>query len=55
MRLKTSGPMDGHAVGNIVIAGLWQLLDDPVEVLILLAVSWVRRARSPDVDRPAEY
>jgi len=29
MRLKTSGPMDGHAVGNIVIAGLWQLLDDP--------------------------
>ena len=33
MRLKTSGPMDGHAVGNIVIAGLWQLLDDPVEGL----------------------
>ena len=37
MRLKTSGPMDGHAVGNIVIAGLWQLLDDPVEGLDFVA------------------
>lgn len=36
MRLETDGPMNGHALGNILIAGLWQLLDDPVEGLDLV-------------------
>lgn len=38
LRLKTSGPLDGHALGNLLIVGLWQLLDDPVEGL-----DWVGR------------
>lgn len=38
MRLKTTGPLDGHALGNLLISGLWQLLDDPVEGL-----NWVGR------------
>ncbi|QPK80479.1 uridine diphosphate-N-acetylglucosamine-binding protein YvcK [Schaalia sp. ZJ405] len=38
LRLKTAGPLDGHALGNLLIAGLWQLLDDPVEGL-----EWVAR------------
>ncbi|WP_428639489.1 gluconeogenesis factor YvcK family protein [Schaalia sp.] len=37
-RLRTSGPLDGHALGNLLISGLWQLLDDPVEGL-----QWVAR------------
>ncbi|MDO4260073.1 MAG: uridine diphosphate-N-acetylglucosamine-binding protein YvcK [Actinomycetaceae bacterium] len=35
-RLVTQGPMDGHALGNLLIAGLWQLLDDPIEGLDLV-------------------
>lgn len=38
LRLHTSGPLDGHALGNLLIAGLWQLLGDPVEGL-----DWVAR------------
>ena len=38
MRLKTEGPLNGHALGNLLISGLWQLLDDPVEGL-----DWVGR------------
>lgn len=37
-RLETSGPLNGHALGNLLISGLWQLLDDPVEGL-----EWVAR------------
>ncbi len=37
-RLHTSGPLDGHALGNLLIAGLWQLLDDQIEGL-----DWVAR------------
>lgn len=29
-RFHSGGPMDGHAVGNLLILGLWQYLDDPV-------------------------
>lgn len=29
-RFTGSGPLGGHAVGNLLIAGLWQHLDDPV-------------------------
>lgn len=35
-RLKTTGPLDGHALGNLLIAGLWQLLGDQVEGLDLV-------------------
>lgn len=28
-RFVSDGPLDGHAVGNLLIAALWQLLDDP--------------------------
>ncbi|GAB2481336.1 uridine diphosphate-N-acetylglucosamine-binding protein YvcK [Luteococcus sediminum] len=32
-RFTGDGPLAGHAVGNLLIAGLWQHLDDPVEGL----------------------
>ena len=38
LRLDTTGPLNGHALGNLIISGLWQLLDDPVEGL-----DWVGR------------
>ncbi len=38
LRLHTTGPLDDHALGNLLIAGLWQLLGDPVEGL-----DWVAR------------
>ena len=38
LRLDTTGPLNGHALGNLLISGLWQLLDDPVEGL-----DWVGR------------
>ena len=38
LRLDTTGPLNRHALGNLLISGLWQLLDDPVEGL-----DWVGR------------
>ena len=38
LRLDTTGPLNGHALGNLLISGLWQLLEDPVEGL-----DWVGR------------
>lgn len=32
-RYNGNGPLAGHAVGNLLIAGLWQQFDDPVEGL----------------------
>ena len=29
-RFSGDGPLGGHAIGNLLIAGLWQQLDDPV-------------------------
>lgn len=29
-RFKSAGELDGHCLGNLLIAGLWQILDDPV-------------------------
>ncbi len=29
-RFSSNGPLGGHAIGNLLIAGLWQQLDDPV-------------------------
>lgn len=29
-RFDSRGELEGHALGNLLIAGLWQLLDDPV-------------------------
>ncbi|WNM26033.1 uridine diphosphate-N-acetylglucosamine-binding protein YvcK [Demequina capsici] len=37
-RLETTGPLQGHAVGNLLIAGLWQHTGDIVEGL-----DWVAR------------
>ncbi|MCV2394696.1 uridine diphosphate-N-acetylglucosamine-binding protein YvcK [Actinotalea sp. M2MS4P-6] len=37
-RFHTDGPLDQHAVGNLLIAALWELLGDPVEGL-----DWVGR------------
>lgn len=37
-RLKTSGPLDNHALGNLLILGLWQMFEDPVEGL-----DWIAR------------
>lgn len=30
LRLETSGDLDNHAIGNLLIVGLWQMFDDPV-------------------------
>jgi uncharacterized cofD-like protein len=32
-RFSGDGPLGGHAVGNLLIAALWELLDDPVDGL----------------------
>ncbi len=37
-RFKSEGALHGHAVGNLLIVALWELLDDPV-----LALEWVGR------------
>ncbi|MDN4473165.1 gluconeogenesis factor YvcK family protein [Demequina zhanjiangensis] len=37
-RLETTGPLDGHAVGNLLIAGLWQHTGD-----IVAGLDWVAR------------
>ena len=29
-RFKSNGEMNGHNLGNLLLAGLWQILDDPV-------------------------
>lgn len=29
-RFDSTGPLAGHALGNLLITGLWQILDDPV-------------------------
>ena len=36
-RFATSGELDGHALGNLLIVALWQILDDPVEALDQMA------------------
>ncbi len=36
-RFGGSGPLAGHAIGNLLIAGLWQRLGDPVEGLDMVA------------------
>lgn len=35
-RFSSLGPLDQHAVGNFLIAGVWELLDDPVAGLDLV-------------------
>ena len=35
-RFTSDGPLDGHAVGNLLITALWQILDDPVAGLDLV-------------------
>ncbi|RPF28183.1 gluconeogenesis factor YvcK family protein [Georgenia muralis] len=37
-RFRTAGPLDNHAVGNLLIVALWELLGDPVAGL-----DWVGR------------
>lgn len=37
-RFATDGPLNGHALGNLLIVSLWELLDDPVAGL-----EWVGR------------
>jgi uncharacterized cofD-like protein len=36
-RFGGDGPLAGHAIGNLLIAGLWQNLDDPVAGLEMVA------------------
>lgn len=36
-RFPGDGPLGGHAIGNLLIAGLWQQLSDPVEGLDMVA------------------
>lgn len=36
-RFHSDGPLDGHAVGNLLIEGIWQQSDDPVAGLDLVA------------------
>ncbi|GIH28301.1 putative gluconeogenesis factor [Acrocarpospora phusangensis] len=37
-RFRSGGELHGHAVGNLLIVALWELLDDPVQ-----ALEWVGR------------
>lgn len=37
-RLETSGPLDNHALGNLLILGLWQMFEDPV-----VGLDWIAR------------
>ena len=36
-RFDTDGQLDGHALGNLLIVALWQILDDPIEGLDQMA------------------
>lgn len=36
-RFDTRGELDGHALGNLLIVALWQILDDPIEGLDQMA------------------
>lgn len=36
-RFPGQGPLGGHSIGNLLIAGLWQQLDDPVAGLDMVA------------------
>jgi uncharacterized cofD-like protein len=36
-RFRTNGPLDDHAIGNLLIAGLWERLGDPVAGLDMVA------------------
>lgn len=36
-RFPGEGPLGGHSIGNLLIAGLWQQLDDPVAGLDMVA------------------
>lgn len=38
LRLETEGPLDNHALGNLLIVGLWQIFDDPV-----VGLDWMAR------------
>src|SRR5690625_1709294 len=35
-RFQSDGPLNGHSVGNLLIATLWELLGDPVKGLELI-------------------
>lgn len=37
-RYSSSGPLDGHSVGNLLITAFWDLLDDPIQGL-----DWIGR------------
>ncbi|GAA1489501.1 gluconeogenesis factor YvcK family protein [Brachybacterium sacelli] len=36
-RFETEGELDGHALGNLLIVSLWQILEDPIEGLDQMA------------------
>ena len=36
-RFDTTGQLDGHALGNLLIVALWQILEDPIEGLDQMA------------------
>ncbi|MEA4942980.1 MAG: uridine diphosphate-N-acetylglucosamine-binding protein YvcK [Propionicimonas sp.] len=36
-RFSGDGPLGGHSIGNLLIAGLWQYIDDPVAGLDMVA------------------
>ena len=38
LRLETEGPLDNHALGNLLIVGLWQMFEDPV-----VGLDWLGR------------
>lgn len=44
-RFAGSGPLRGHAIGNLLIAGLWERLGDPVAALDMVAALLGARGR----------
>ncbi len=55
-RFRSGGPLEGHAVGNLLIVALWELLDDPVRGLAWMGrLLGAHRSGPADVARPAGH
>ncbi|MFW6596928.1 gluconeogenesis factor YvcK family protein [Propionibacteriaceae bacterium Y2011] len=54
-RFESPGALDGHPIGNLMIAGLWQLVQDPVAGLDMITDLIGSRGRVlPMADQPLE-
>ncbi len=49
-RFTSEGPLDGHAVGNLLLAALWDRDEDPVEGLDRVAFPFLGKGRAMACD-----